>query len=589
MNTVYQNVALESIRESASNPRQHFDEKGMAELTESIRTKGVVAPLLLRPMDGFYELVDGARRYRAAKAAGLEDVPAILRHMSDEDALEIQVIANLQRQDVHPLDEAEGYKRLLDTKRYDVAALAAKVGKSMSYIYQRLALNSLIPEVKKALWSDEISTVHGSTLARLQAADQKKIFANMTRWGDGVWPIARLRKHIEEEVMCILDAAGFDKKDPLLVSKAGACTVCPKRSGFNKELFNDITTKDRCTDPVCFRTKVEAHLLRAESQAKANKVKLVRLSDDPYSHIKGVISKASEYSSSSEGWRTAKKGCASPIAGIIADGDSIGKVMQVCTNVACKTCNPRGQSMGTTGRSSGSGAVTPAARYKRRMEIWENKVEDAARQICYQQLVGQIPGEIGRTQLLMLLRELRERNHGGEDVAARLVGVKLPKKDYMHRATLASWEKAMRGVGDTNMVQLLFAMLLQREMISDVSSARPSDECFLSLSDQYGKENGVLSTARAKGREQLEKSKPKPPKKEKKPAAAKNPKKATAIVDVKCEVCGCTDDHGCDDECWWDQPYLKVGRYVCSNCTGAAVPIKKPAAKKTTKEVKDDE
>ncbi len=522
---------ISEVQESSTNPRQHFDEKGLTELTESVKTKGVVAPLLVRRVNSHFDLVDGARRLRAAKAAGLDQVPAIVRTLSDDDALEIQVIANLQRQDVHPLDEAEGYKRLLDTKRYDVASLAAKVGKSTSYIYQRLALNNLIPEVKKALWEEKITSGHASLLSRLQSADQKTIAKAMIGHGGNVWSVNHLREHIEEELMCILDAVAFDKKDPMLVNKAGACTVCPKRSGFNKELFNDITTKDRCMDPACFHAKVEAHLSRVRAQAKANGTALVSITLDNWTRTKGVERAASKTWHDDDGWRDAKKGCPRPQTALVGEGDGVGRVMQVCLNKTCKICNPKGRDHGSSGGSHHQKAVTPAARYKRRMEIWENKVEQAAREICYASLIGQIEGEVGRTQLLMLLRELREQNHGGEDVAARLVGVKLPKKDYMRRGTLSSWDSAMKHASDRELVQLLFAMLLQREMIADVSGMRPSDECFASLSAQYGRENGVLSAARAMGRAQLEKSKPKPPKKEK--PAGKNIKKEKTKKEVK--------------------------------------------------------
>jgi ParB family chromosome partitioning protein len=514
---MYQTIDLDQIHESASNPRQHFDEKGMAELTDSIRTKGVVAPLLLRPMNGFYELVDGARRYRAALAAGLKSVPAITRHLSDDDALEIQVISNLQRQDVHPLDEAEGYKRLLDTTRYDVPALAAKVGKSAAYVYKRLALNDLITEAKKGFLEDKLTLGHAVLLARIPAADQRKLFRSMFAYQDEPWSVGQLKEAIEDEVLCVLDAVGFDKKDPLLVTKAGACTVCPKRSGFNKELFNDITTKDRCMDPGCFHSKVESHLNRIEAQAKRDGKKLVKISTSHYSHQKGVVDKA--IYEGDNGWRAAKKGCPKPETGVIVDGDGVGRVVQICQDKGCKVCNSRGAGL-SGGSASSSHGITPAARYKRRVEIWNEKVEQLARANAVTRILPFIDSDMDRVQMVMMIREISR----DLDAAAAAVGLKI-KFDRYRAHHQADYVRLLEKATKQQLAQILWHLVMQQELIVDVSMKHDQPEAIEYLAAYFTHGDVNMTELRKTATVELDKAKPKPPKKDK-PAEKKAKREA---------------------------------------------------------------
>jgi len=506
----YQNVDIESIRESASNPRQHFDEKGMGELTESIRTKGIVSPLLLRPMDGVYEVVDGARRYRAAKAAGLTTVPAILRHMSDEDALEIQVIANLQRQDVHPLDEAEGYKRLLDTKRYDVAALAAKVGKSKAYIYGRLQLAQLIPAVKKMLLADEITVAHAILICRLTADVQKRVLEDhLQDWSGSIASVSRLREAIETEVMLDLSKASFPKNDLLLVHSAGACTACTKRTGFDKELFSDITKKDLCTDGKCFHAKVEAFIVRAKKDGVI-----------PISEYHGGKTKGVTYRDS---WSEPRKGCKSKVKGIYVDdgGSHRGTVRDICMDKKCPVCKAKAE---RSVNGSGAQAQTPESRYERKMEIWNGRVEQAFKQRLYDQLIPHIAGPIRRDHLIMILRNLDSRNNSRfKSDLGKMFGIDITEYALW---TLEEWEKETADLTDDQIIQLIFAMILREELILDPSYADGEEaDKMQRLCDIHGVRRSAVECIQAEVTAELEPKKPKPPKDEK-PAGKKTKKGA---------------------------------------------------------------
>ncbi|MCW5323710.1 ParB/RepB/Spo0J family partition protein, partial [Verminephrobacter aporrectodeae subsp. tuberculatae] len=171
-------VRVELIQESPSNPRKHFDQVKLRELAESIQASGVHQPILLRPLPGMhdapddapvpiYELVVGARRLRACKIAQVVDVPAMIRKLTDQQALEIQVIENLQREDVTELEEAEGYEMLIGTSGLTVEQVAAKIGKSRSYVYTRLKVLDLCQQARKALREGQIDFSRGLLIARI--------------------------------------------------------------------------------------------------------------------------------------------------------------------------------------------------------------------------------------------------------------------------------------------------------------------------------------------------------------------------------------------------------------------------------------
>ena len=133
----YRSLPLESLTESPINPRRTFNDAALQELAESIRTQGVLSPLLVRPKGPqTYEIVAGARRYRAAQLAGLETAPVRIVELTDAQALETSIVENLQRRDVHPLDEANGFAALmrLEEPKYSVEQIAAKVGKAPAFI-----------------------------------------------------------------------------------------------------------------------------------------------------------------------------------------------------------------------------------------------------------------------------------------------------------------------------------------------------------------------------------------------------------------------------------------------------------------------
>jgi len=178
MSTEFKHVPLGQVWESKTNPRRPFSEQGMKELTDSVRGSGILVPLIVVAEGKGYEIVAGARRFRAATAAGLTTVPVIVRDLTKEQVLEAQVVENLQREDVHPLDEAKGYETLMKVAKYDVGRVAASVGRSVKYIYDRVKLLALSPDVQELFWNGRITAGHAILLARLSPSEQKRVIGD---------------------------------------------------------------------------------------------------------------------------------------------------------------------------------------------------------------------------------------------------------------------------------------------------------------------------------------------------------------------------------------------------------------------------
>ena len=152
-------LSIDEIEPNRDQPRKNFDETALAELADSIREHGVLQPLLVRPMaDGSYRLIAGERRYRAARMAGLRDVPVTIREMTDEEESIFALIENLQREDLNAIEEAEGLKRLIDTFGLTQEQAAARVGKSRTAVTNSLRLLNLPPEIAELVRDGSVSS-----------------------------------------------------------------------------------------------------------------------------------------------------------------------------------------------------------------------------------------------------------------------------------------------------------------------------------------------------------------------------------------------------------------------------------------------
>jgi len=337
---INQTIAIELLTPSPTNPRKRFDEAKLNELAESIKYQGVLQPLLVREirsapgrpaavwpfpepytladklyaerihagqaempsdidsknMAGVkvalaeikknqnreraatrYEIVAGERRYRAAKLAGLTELPCFVRELTDLQVLHAQVIENLQRDDLHPLEEAEGYQRLIElgSKAED---LGTEIGKSRAYVYARLKLLTLCNDARKAFYDGLLDASRALLIARIPT-DKLQLEAlkaiTHPRFGDEAMSYREAKHHIHEHFMLDLAKAPWSPKDAELLPKAGACATCPKLTGNQPDLFDDVQSKNVCTDTVCFGLKKVAHVLLIQKQAAADGHKVI--------------------------------------------------------------------------------------------------------------------------------------------------------------------------------------------------------------------------------------------------------------------------------------------------------------------------
>lgn len=248
-------ISLSLIDKSAYNPRKYFDEADLLELADSIKEKGVIQPIVLRPIGERYEIVCGERRYRASLLANIDKIPAMIRVLSDDDAREFAVIENLQRKDVSPMEEARAFSLLLE--KYGIETIAIKIGKSQSYVRGRLVLLQLHDNFQLLLDNDEIHIGIASVLATFSNEIQESVFnehfaQNVSYYLNWKHQRAKeLKESIERNYSTKLESYSFDKEE---------CNSCTYNTA-NFMLFEVDGDCAKCTNKQCLDKKNEAFLL----------------------------------------------------------------------------------------------------------------------------------------------------------------------------------------------------------------------------------------------------------------------------------------------------------------------------------------
>ncbi len=345
--SAFQFLAIDTIHESTTNPRRTFDEAKLCELAESIKHNGLIQPITVRPNNQGFEIVAGARRYRAAQLAELFSVPARIVEIDDAKALEWQLVENSQRVDVHPYEEAQGFQRLLDIPGYDVAALVDKSGKSASHVYARLSLLQLIPTVAEAFTQERITASHANLIARLPQENQAEAFEQCWRkdWQDKephLLPAKHVAAWIQANLYLPLADAPFDREDPTLNPAAGACVTCPRRSGHNTSLFCDVQG-DQCLDSACYHSKVEAFLDR-EIAAHPGLVQIENGWRNPKEQRPGAVHRGHVRELETvidNPDAEPMMPCEAAKPAIVVYGKQLGRKLTVCTDKHCPVHDPQ--------------------------------------------------------------------------------------------------------------------------------------------------------------------------------------------------------------------------------------------------------
>ncbi len=251
-------LKLTEIEPNKGQPRKEFDDDALHELADSIAKYGVLQPLMVRPLsNGGYQLVAGERRWRASRMAGLKTVPVVIRELSDTETMEIALIENLQREDLNPLEEAEGYKTLMEEYSLTQEQVSESVGKSRSAVANALRLLNLPKKVQKLVQSGEISAGHARTLLSI-SEDKLDMALELIKKGASVREIERLAKESKakpakrkvespfiKEVKISLEEALLRKID-IKENKLGAGTLTIEFFSHEdlKALANSIADKD---------------------------------------------------------------------------------------------------------------------------------------------------------------------------------------------------------------------------------------------------------------------------------------------------------------------------------------------------------
>jgi ParB/RepB/Spo0J family partition protein len=282
-----------------------FDDKQIAELAASIREKGIIQPLVVRKHPNpkaktTYELICGERRWSAAKTIKLDRVPCLVREVTDNEARELQIIENLHREGLHPIEEAKGYSDLLAQKNpkgqpvYTIESLAQKLGKSVAFLYGRIKLLKMPEIAQEMMWKGKLSASVALLLCRIPdpklaekatlevlddcnfGSEEEKRQRALNKDLDPM-SFRRAKQHIQDKYMIRLKGAPFDQENPELVPvetidgerrAGGKCSDCPWRTGNMKALFGDVDSADVCTNPTCFKKKKDSAFKREAAKAK---------------------------------------------------------------------------------------------------------------------------------------------------------------------------------------------------------------------------------------------------------------------------------------------------------------------------------
>ena len=193
-------LPISQVESCSSQPRKHFDEASLAELAASIQEHGIIQPLTVRRLSsGYYQIIAGERRWRAARMAGLQEIPVIVMEADDRKAAELAMIENLQREDLNPMEEAAGFQYLIETYHMTQEEAAGRVGKSRSAVANALRLLNLTPAVRKLVEEDKLSAGHARALLPLSPALQEKAAEAVISGGLSVRQTEALAKRLAAE------------------------------------------------------------------------------------------------------------------------------------------------------------------------------------------------------------------------------------------------------------------------------------------------------------------------------------------------------------------------------------------------------
>jgi len=440
--------------------------KEFDELVASIKEKGVLVPVLARAMEGKdkivkYEVIAGNRRLAAAKEAGLDEIPAQVVEMDEVEAREAQIVENLQRQDIHPLDEGELYRQLIEKSkpRYEAKDIALKVGKSETYIRQRLGLTNLSEKAKKAFREEKINISQAIVLCRLEDEKQQNdILKEAVDYGRDA---DDLKEMIERRVYNDLASKPW-AKNAKLAEMVGDSSQKPEN------LFGDKTLG---TDPVAYAKQMAAFIEIKIREAQSKGEKLLRIATNYGTpDMKGVLGRDQYRVVTSK-----DKDVKEVVKGIVVEGEGKGRILKITTEK----------------EEVKSGSVykpTDKEKAARKKEIEAKKKKEEKNIADFQEAIAKIKFPLSEKHLDALLDFVFNRcGFAYQQPAAKLIGAEVVKKeeknygDEKAKPRLvsdyeASLRKYAKDNGNVGKLRAIFALLIPHPSNSDYDDGKAFKE-----------------------------------------------------------------------------------------------------------------
>jgi ParB family transcriptional regulator, chromosome partitioning protein len=409
---VFVHLERDLIVPSTTNPRKRIDTDGIAELADSIGRVGILEPILVRRIGGSgtdagFEIIAGERRWRASEIAKLETIPAIIKNVSDEEVLEIQIIENLQRRDVHPIDEADGYENLQKRLNWTEEEIALRVGKSVGYITNRLKLKNLTDQPRKLFEKNLLTLSHALEIVKYPSDAQEEItsyaFNNFGYESQTLFPLGKFIEKIQKNYLLQLKKASFSTKSNELRPDGLACVNCPERTNANPLLFEEnYSDKDCCLNRHCWDGKTQTHIQiqrrkivetdleitePEKIEKKAAKVPLI--TNDWYLRDDEKPTNGETVFKKDEDYKLLKKKdeCKSAMRGVFFNGDRVGQSAWICKNKKCETHFR--QSSGVANATHNSGEALKI----RKEEIFTAKVAESTRRRTLKRIAEKFDAE----------------------------------------------------------------------------------------------------------------------------------------------------------------------------------------------------
>lgn len=472
-------LPLKEITAPPINTRQTFDEDQLAELAASIKREGLWQPILVRtlpapqPKGVKYQIVFGERRWRAAQLAGLREIPARVQALDDAAACEAQISENLQREELHPLEEAQALHRLKAAQQLDLAGLAAAVAKDKRYVARRLALTDLIPAAQADWRAERLTLAHALELCRLapevQAEALDACYEPQYRYDEATQQqvcqpdkerparhVAYLREWLVRHVYLDLQRAPFKLTDTRLREDGLACLACPQRTGANQTLFADIHAGDRCLHPGCFQAKLNRFVQLQKTDLEAKQGSPVAFISPHYytsAATEGVLGRDQFELLPKKADR-----CAHAEQAVVAEGEELGRLRWICRAADCPDHQgraPESYRFPQVPHSHSTAGNAEGQRQERKQELFDIKVAEAVRKRVLPAALATYQAPLERPELNTIARVFFRRLPMAEQhtVGDVLGWAEEDARRYRHdEAALDGWLTAL---SETELARLL--------------------------------------------------------------------------------------------------------------------------------------